>query len=144
MKKNVILLGLLLTGLVVSGYFYISKLDTFDTEKTKSIATIRAEKLMSDLKLDKAKYNARFKDQVVNVKGIIEEINYKNDRHSILLKGDQENLSLVICDMQQDQIKKTRALKKGDTVLLKGIFKGFLKDAIFLNCVLPLNQQSND
>ncbi|WP_370449472.1 hypothetical protein [Aquimarina sp. BL5] len=49
--------------------------------------------------------------------------------------GDNK-YSGVLCDMQSDQTVGIRKLKKGQKIMLKGVCKGFLKDAILLNCML--------
>lgn len=134
-------LGLL--SILVLGGIYISlhKEDVFNTQKASATAAMTAENLISYVTTDKGQYLDTLVDQVIAVEGVIKEINYVNQRHTILLGGGQEDLALVICDMQTDQAKKTGFLKQGDTVVLKGVFKGFLQDAVFLNCVLTANQK---
>lgn len=138
-KKYGYILGLLAALLLVSIYFSLNKKDTFNTQKSDPVVTVSAKNLISYFKEDKERYATLYVDKVIAIEGIIKEINYINNRHTILLRGDKEDLSLVICDMQTDQTQKTKSLKRGDTVLLKGVFKGYLKDAVFLNCVLSTN-----
>ena len=75
-------------------------------------------------------------ESIVEIQGVIKEINYQNDRITILLEGNAEKSTHVICDIQQNQREAIRNLSPKDTIRLKGVYKGFLKDAIFLNCVL--------
>lgn len=75
-------------------------------------------------------------ESLVEIKGVIKEINYLNNRVTILLEGSDENASHVICDMQTMQSEDLARLAVRDTIVLKGMYKGFLKDAIFLHCVL--------
>ncbi len=138
-KIGYILAGLSLL-LIISFYFFVMKTDAFNSEKEQPVVTISAKDLISHLNTDKERYSSLYVDNVIAIEGIINEINQINNRHTILLKGDNEDLSLIICDMQTDQTKKTATLKKGDTVLLKGVFKGYLRDAVFLNCVISPNQ----
>ncbi len=138
-KKYGYILGLLAVLLLISGYLYLRKKDTFNTQNNNPVVTISAKNLISFFKENKEHYATLYVDKVIAIEGIIKEINYINNRHTILLRGDKEDLSLVICDMQTDQTQKTKSLKRGDTVLLKGVFKGYLKDAVFLNCVISTN-----
>lgn len=138
-KKYGYILGLLGVSVLVGIYLYFGEKDTFNTHKSNPVVTVSAKNLISYLNEDKERYATLYVDKVIAIEGIIKEINYINNRHTILLRGDQEDLSLVICDMQTDQTQKTKSLKRGDTVLLKGVFKGFLKDAVFLNCVISTN-----
>lgn len=75
-------------------------------------------------------------ESVVEIKGAIKEINTLNDRFTIVLEGEGNNSSGILCDMQANQNKYMSTLSPKDTILIKGVFKGFLKDAIFLNCVI--------
>lgn len=137
-------LGLLSVLLLGGLYLSLQKNDTFRTQKTRAAASMTAENLISYVTADNEPYLTSLVDKVIAVEGVIKEINYVNQRHTILLRGGQEDLALVICDMQTDQAKKTGFLKQGDTVVLKGVFKGFLQDAVFLNCVLTANQKDHE
>ena len=75
-------------------------------------------------------------EQIVEVEGIVKEINYLNNRISILLGSENVANAFVICDMQRDQDMAIAEINLNDTVRLKGVFKGFLEDAIFLNCII--------
>ncbi|MFT5735689.1 MAG: hypothetical protein ACI9SG_000019 [Maribacter sp.] len=76
------------------------------------------------------------KDIVLEVNGIVHEVNYLNDRYTIFLKGKITDETYVICDMNTNQINTTKAIKSGDSIVIKGLFKGVLKDVIMLNCVV--------
>jgi hypothetical protein len=45
--------------------------------------------------------------------------------------------------MQPDQYNSIKKLELGQDIVLKGICKGFLMDAIFLDCII-LNPQDNE
>ena len=75
-------------------------------------------------------------EQLVEIEGRIKEINTRNNRHTILLTGAPVASPNIICDMQPGQEKQLKLLKENDTIKVKGIFKGFLKDAVFLNCIV--------
>lgn len=72
----------------------------------------------------------------VEIEGRIKEINTFNHRNTILLKGKEDASPYAICDMQTGQEEALRWLKENDTIKIKGIFKGYLKDAVFLNCMI--------
>lgn len=76
-------------------------------------------------------------ERVVMVEGVIQDVNYLNNRTTIILHGKGENQRLVICDMQDNQKLKIKSLNLGDKVSVKGILKGSLNDIILLNCVIP-------
>ena len=95
---------------------------------------LNAETLISHFKKENDHYLEP--EKIVEIEGAIKEINSINNRITILLEGGANESACVICDMQTDQIKGIKEFKPRDTIRLKGVFKGFLKDAIFLNCII--------
>ncbi|WP_422079954.1 OB-fold protein [Ulvibacterium sp.] len=95
---------------------------------------LNAETLISHFKKENEHYLEP--EKIVEIEGAIKEINSINNRITILLEGGANESACVICDMQTDQLKGIKEFKPRDTIRLKGVFKGFLKDAIFLNCII--------
>jgi len=79
-------------------------------------------------------------ETVVKIEGTIEDINFLNDRSTIILSDKKYEGFSAICDMQKAQSLKFKDLKLGDTITIKGILKGALKDIILLNCIIVNNQ----
>jgi hypothetical protein len=52
-----------------------------------------------------------------------------------LLKGENES-SYVICVMQSDQYLKVNQMVLGQSIVVKGICKGFLNDIIFFGGII--------
>jgi len=130
-------IGLLIFGLVLLSLFFL-----WNTYTAKSINILEAE---PELHLNAETLIAHFKkekdyaleaEKIVEIEGIVKEVNNLNNRMTVLLEGGANESACVICDMQADQTKELKNFKPKDTIKLKGVFKGFLKDAIFLNCVI--------
>lgn len=77
-------------------------------------------------------------EHVISIEGIIEDINDLNHRNTVILKG-KDSKRFVICDMQKSE--NVTLLNVGDTVTIKGILKGTLKDVILLNCIIPVHNE---
>ncbi len=95
---------------------------------------LNAETLISHFKRENDTYLEP--EKIVEIEGTIKEINSINNRMTILLEGGADESACVICDMQTDQTQGIKNFRPKDTIRLKGVFKGFLKDAIFLNCII--------
>ena len=95
-----------------------------------------ADNLISTLQSEK-KHN---RESVIAVSGTVYEINTINKRITILLKGNEAQETFVICDMNSNQNSSIKTIKKGDSILIKGLLKGILKDVIMLNCIILKNQ----
>ncbi|MFX0557494.1 OB-fold protein [Maribacter sp. CXY002] len=75
-------------------------------------------------------------NQIIQVSGYVKEVNLLNERITLILKGEYDTSPYMICDFQANQEHIINELKKNDYVRVKGVFKGILKDAIFLNCII--------
>lgn len=95
---------------------------------------LNAETLISHFKKEDDYYLEP--EKIVEIEGTIKEINSINNRITILLEGGSDESACVICDMKTDQTIGIEKFGPKDTIRLKGVFKGFLKDAIFLNCII--------
>jgi len=82
-------------------------------------------------------------ERIVEVTGWVKETNLMNGRITVLLKGNDEGPPYIICDMVSHQRKVVSLLKPNDSVKIKGMYKGYLKDAVFLNCIVTFTQ-AND
>ncbi|WP_350284459.1 hypothetical protein [uncultured Croceitalea sp.] len=106
-----------------------------DIISSSSEIAISSEGLLQDFLEDEQEANATYVEKIIEVEGKVKEVTFLNDRYTVLLHSGT-NMAYVMCDMRTEQAALVKELKEGDVVRLKGIFKGFLMDAIMLNCVL--------
>jgi hypothetical protein len=103
-----------------------------DVSAIKPVAHLKADELIFELK----KNENFFKDEVLSVQGFLFETNTKNGNFNILIKGDSNQNQYIICEMNKSFDKLGTGLEKKESVVVKGVLKGYLNDAILLNCVL--------
>lgn len=108
---------------------------------TETEIKVHAKDLLASFIVDEASANEKFVEKVVEVEGVVKEITFFNNRYTVLLQGEGEYVC-IMCDMEDGQQDRVELLSAGDSVVLKGVCKGFLMDAILLNCVLV--NQSNE
>ncbi|MEM7484265.1 MAG: hypothetical protein AAF348_03565 [Bacteroidota bacterium] len=96
---------------------------------------ISSEFLLDRFVEDEQGASAAYMEKVIEVEGEVKEVTFLNNRYTVLLYSGSK-VSYVMCDMRTEQAEMVRKLKEGDKIKLKGVFKGFLMDAIMLNCVL--------
>lgn len=102
---------------------------------TKAELHVTSEDLVTSFLSNEELANATYVEKTIEVEGIVKEVTFLNNRYTVLLQGSGEYMC-IMCDMKENQIAQVQTLTKGDSVILKGICKGFLMDAILLNCVL--------
>lgn len=119
----------------VLSWWYINRPDRFTYANNRPLIEITVDNMGDYFKPNTATTTLK-PEQLVEIEGRIKEINTLNNRHTILIKGTLDASPYIICDMQTGQEKELELLKENDTIKVKGIFKGFLKDAVFLNCIV--------
>jgi len=127
--------ALLLVVAVILFWWYVDRPDRYDVINDRPLGAITVDNI-SDYFNPSAEINALVPERLVEIEGQIKEINTLNGRHTVMLKGRKDKSPYIICDMQTGQEKELKLLKENDTIKIKGIFKGFLKDAIFLHCMI--------
>lgn len=75
-----------------------------------------------------------FIDKGLEVSGTLLEINQENNKYALLIEG--KNGSDILCELKEDQVSLLSTLKLNQHISIRGIYKGYLKDAILLNCEL--------
>lgn len=102
---------------------------------TKPKISVKSTTLMQAYFSDEKKADKLYTDEVIEVVGSIKEISFLNEKTTIFLNSDFNNASFI-CELNDVEKEKLKTLKKNDTIKIKGICKGFLKDIVLLNCFL--------
>ncbi|MDT7828634.1 hypothetical protein RQM65_08155 [Pricia sp. S334] len=127
-------IGVLLAG--VAGLFvwwYVDRPDDYGYSNDRPFLSISIDSIGNYFKPN-TEIGPLEPEHLVEIEGRIKEINAHNHRNTILLKGSEDASPYAICDMQTGQEKELEQLRENDTVKVKGVFKGYLKDAVFLHC----------
>ncbi len=74
-------------------------------------------------------------EKTIQIEGVVKDVTNRNNVRSIVLLADKDS-SPVVCQMQSNQTETISNVKVGDTIVVKGIYKGFLLDPILLYCVI--------
>jgi len=122
-----------IAGLI--GIYAIFNYDGIDTREAKTEIRITTNELFKNFNNEKETSFDQYIEKALEIKGTLYQITYRDQKYSLLLRGDQID-QLVLCEMQEDQAPIIEPLKIGDEVKVKGILKGFLMDAILLNCIV--------
>jgi len=104
------------------------------TQKMKSATVLSANEIALSSNTDLKEYDD-FIEKAINITGKIKDIKNENNHHTLILNTENEKTS-ILCKMQDDQIENINTLQIGETVTIKGIYKGYLIDMILLNCII--------
>tara|TARA_R110001632_G_scaffold47612_4_gene120558 strand:+ start:3347 stop:3775 length:429 start_codon:yes stop_codon:yes gene_type:complete len=141
MNKKVKAISIIvLVGVSLCIYLYLSFTDinTINITDAVSFENTKSELLLANFKEDEKKADKFYTGKVIEITGIVKEVSFLNNRNTLILQGEDKD-SGVICDMNSNQIEATLKITEGQKVTIKGMYKGFLKDVVMLNCILITN-----
>ncbi|MEO9954414.1 hypothetical protein [Nonlabens sp.] len=90
--------------------------------------------LTSNELVDKATVHDSLIDKSIVVYGTVKEKLSANNKYALLLEGSNEKN--ILCQLNENQIVKTKKIEINEQVKIRGIYKGKLSDLILLNCEL--------
>lgn len=96
--------------------------------------TVSSNNLVEEFVRNEKKASIKYVNEVILVYGTIEEVSSLNEKKTILIKANSN--AGIICEMNENQNKFVDSLQKNQSIYLKGICKGYLKDVILLNCFI--------
>lgn len=109
--------------------------ETPDTRTVETDINFTTQELFLHLESKTEEDLSSYVEKAIEIEGVIKEITYRNGVYSLILNGvDQQHY--ILCEMQRDQVDQILQLSVGDKIVVKGILKGFLMDAILLNCII--------
>src|ERR1035437_300852 len=123
----VVLIGLL-AGICIAIYMFNKP--KRDISNTKPEYTVTAEQLLTEFTKNEQAANAKYLSEsggkVIQVSGIVAEIDQKGDTTlTISLKGLSDS-QRINCSMEKTGIPEAKSLKVGDKVSIKGECTGYL------------------
>ncbi len=138
MSKKLIYILSIIVLLFLSGFLFFNfinqKVQT--TQKTESVITLSADNLSKEIILiEDLKRFDHFIEKAIQIKGIIKKIESNGNGYTVVLNSENKKIN-ILCKLQVDQNEKIGDLIIGDTITIKGIYKGYLIDMILLNCII--------
>ena len=132
MKIKKIIIGILVLGII--GAFIVYKTYNkphVNVEEASADISITADKILNDFSSDENSANLKYLDKIIQVNGVISEINIEKGIITIETNDDFGN---VICHLSEEASRKISGLQEGQIIVVKGICTGFLMDVILVKC----------
>jgi|TARA_B110000902_G_scaffold250555_1_gene309855 DNA/RNA endonuclease YhcR with UshA esterase domain len=132
MKIKKIIIGILVLGII--GAFIAYKMYNkphVNVEEASADISITADKILNDFSSDENLANLKYLDKIIEVKGVISEINIEK---GIITIETNDDFGSVICHLSEEASRKISGLQEGQIIVVKGICTGFLMDVILVKC----------
>lgn len=138
MKKTLYILGITLLVAVLAGIFIFMKVYNKphdNLSKTTPDFVLSVEQIVSDFEKNENQANKKYLDKIVQVEGIITEINAVNGNSVVTIASDNHSKNIV-CNMDVVENKKVLALQEGQKIALRGVCAGYLMDVILVRTII--------
>jgi hypothetical protein len=96
---------------------------------------MEAKQLFAAFEENESEANTKYLDKIIEVSGTVREVNTgEEDNISVILESENE-LSGVICQLDNLTTHKKTNFSPGEKVIFKGICTGMLMDVVMVRCV---------
>ncbi|MGK0326494.1 MAG: hypothetical protein ACJA2M_000523 [Polaribacter sp.] len=132
MKIKKIIIGILVLGII--GVFIAYKMYNkphVNVEEASADISITADKILNDFSSDENSANLKYLDKIIEVKGVVSEINIEK---GIITIETNDDFGSVLCHLSEEASRKISGLQEGQIIVVKGICTGFLMDVILVKC----------
>lgn len=129
------IIGIVALMVVLSVVVNFALRETPNTHDVETDVNLTTQELLSQLENKTEEKVSAYVEKAVEIEGVIKEITNRKGVYSLVLNGDGQK-RYILCEMQKDQVERVMQLAVGDTIVVKGIFKGYLMDAILLSCII--------
>jgi len=136
MQRKKIYIGILALVLASIGYMLVR----YHNSPKQVIEQVNIGELITMFQNNEQLAIDTYTEKMIEVEGVVEEISFLNNRHTVLLRGNKFAQNFILCDMAFESKEGKERITKGDTIKLKGVCKGYLLDVIMLNCV-PIDEK---
>lgn len=120
---------------LVTGMMYVLYENRLDIRNVETEYVMDTNALLKDFNSNNQKSLKKYIEKAIEVQGVLHKTTKRNGTYTLMLQGSDMDI-YVLCEMEKDQNNILKNLQEGDEVKVKGILKGFLKDAIMLNCII--------
>jgi len=134
-------IGVVLVAAALYGYSEYNR-KVQDLKKVTPDIQIGAVDLIAAFEKDEKKGNAVYLDKIIEVKGILRQLERDSKGFYSLVLGDENSMSAVRCSMDATHQQDMEKLQEGTVIVVKGACTGFttgelLGSDVFLNrCVM--------
>jgi len=106
-----------------------------DTHYLEPAFELQASEFATEFETNEPKANAQYLDKPVSVRGIVDVLQ-KTDTSAVVFLNDGNSNASVMCLFGEKNVEETKKLKRGDSIIIKGICTGYLMDVVMVRCIL--------
>ncbi len=136
-KTRIILINSVLIVVLIIVYIAVTLLNKPHINISEKVPnhSIEATQVLQDFQSNETQANSKYLDQILQVTGTISDLDITNEKGVISLSAD-DSFGSILCHLDAKEITKTKTLKLGQSITIKGMCTGYLMDVILVKCVI--------
>ena len=134
LSNKIFATGVVFVIIIVFSFLYLNREQPL-TQSFSTQAHLTTSEFISLFDNKNSLHARRYVDKAIEIKGPLKKITHREGKYTLFLKSDEKG-RYIMCEMQEDQLQKVKAINTDEIITVKGIFKGVLLDAILLNCII--------
>ncbi len=134
MKKRLLVLPLLI--IVVLSWYTLTKLKQNGNHQSNKVPKYKMEasRLFKEFQLVEATANARYKNQLIEVRGKVKDVKSDVDGKVTVDMHSGSEMFAVTCQLATCELPFVEEIQKGEELTLRGTCKGILMDVLLEDC----------
>ncbi len=136
-KIKMVTLFLILVVASMGLYIYLELYNKPHVDVSRSSPNISVDSsiILKDFEDSEADANTKYLEKIVQVTGVISELNTNKGKTIVTISG-QNTFGSIMCHLSPEENIKADHLKEGQNITIKGICTGYLMDVILVKCVI--------
>ena len=139
MKKIIYITGIFVFVGVLTALFIFIKIYNkphIDVHSSTPDYIITIENITDEFNRDEEEANQKYLDKIIQVEGIINDIDILDGHSTITLTSPENPTKTVVCNMVATENIKAIKLQQGQKITVRGICTGYLMDVMLVKTVI--------
>lgn len=134
-RRNIVIMVFSVAMIMTIGALIMFFKPHTSVKNEEALFKLSVSELVQAFEEDESKANGIYGGKILEVRGPLKEV-IVNDSSTILLMGDSTQMAGVSCYLQNDQKNRSKDLRLGEDVIIKGICNGMLLDVVMDKCLI--------
>lgn len=136
MLRKLLYALLILIALFIIGGLLIWNVPEENIAKKEVDFTMTSTAIFEEFEANEKAASTKYVSKVIAVSGTIEDIMQDEKGDQVILIAGSDMGNGVMCTLEASELEKAKALKRGDSVTIKGRCSGMLMDVVLNKCTI--------
>jgi len=134
--KIILIIITVIVLLLAGTYLYIRFMPEKNVLTRTTDFSLSASNLSKEYETNPTGSDRKYIDRIIEVTGAISEITIDQNNSIVFILRDKESETGVLCTLNENNKKKSKRFKIGDTITIKGTCSGMLFEVVLNKCII--------